>query len=169
MKLHRQRTGFALSFFAAAALLFAAVMAPPVRPYVADFTVFLAKISAGLIQAGGGECLRNGAVLANPDYSFAMEIREGCNGINVVVLLWAAILAYPAPWTLRIAGLPLAMAGVQAANLARVISLYYIGQYSASLFDFAHHYLWETLIILDGIIVFGLWSRLARRGKAAQQ
>jgi len=167
MTLKRQRTGFALSFFLAAALLFALVMSAPVRPYVDQFTVMLAKISAGLIHAGGGECLRNGAVLAKPDFTFAMEIREGCNGINVVILLWAAILAYPAPILFRLTGLPLAMAGIQAANLARVISLYYIGQYSASLFDFAHHYLWETLILLDGIVVFGLWARLARRAKAA--
>jgi exosortase H (IPTLxxWG-CTERM-specific) len=165
MSLQRQRFGFAFSFFLAAGVLFAVAMSTPLRPLVDGFTVMLAKISAGLIHAGGGVCLRTGAVLAKPDYTFAMEIRDGCNGINVVILLWAAILAYPVPWTLRAAGLPFALVGIQVANLARVISLYYIGQYSASLFDFAHHYLWETLIILDGILLFGIWSKLAMRRK----
>ena len=165
MSLKRQRLRFSFSFFLAAGMLFAVATSATLRPFVDGFTVMLAKISAEVIHAGGGACLRTGAVLAKPDYTFAMEIRDGCNGINVVILLWAAILAYPAPWLLRAAGLLFALTGIQAANLARVISLYYIGQYSASLFDFPHHYLWETLIILDGIVVFGIWSKLVMRRK----
>ena len=49
-----------------------------------------------MIHSLGGTCLRQAAILSNPTTRFAMEVRDGCNGINVVVLLWSAILAYPA-------------------------------------------------------------------------
>ena len=43
-----------------------------------------------------------------------------------------------------------------AAHLALLF-----GQYSWPVFEFAHLYLWEMLIILDAIVVFGFWSRRA--------
>jgi len=36
------------------------------------------------------------------------------------------------------------------------------------LFDFAHGYLWESLLILDSMVVFWLWAeRVARVGGAS--
>ena len=80
-------------------------------------------------------------------------------GVNVVILLWSAMFAYPAPWKWRGAGIVGGLAAIQILNLLRLISLFYLGQYSEAIFSFAHLYLWETLIILDAIVVFGLWSR----------
>ena len=88
-----------------------------------------------------------------------MEIRDGCNGVNVVILLWAAILAYPSNWKWKVTGLAAGLAAIQILNLIRLISLYYLGQYSRPLFEFAHLYLWETLIIIDAIVVFGIWTK----------
>jgi hypothetical protein len=51
----------------------------------------------------------------------------------------------------------------------RFISLYYLGQYSRSWFDFAHLYLWESLIVLDTMVVFWLWTRLVFRSMAARR
>ena len=45
-----------------------------------------------------------GAILRSPG-GFGVEMRDGCNGINVTILLWAAILAFPAPWKLKAYGL----------------------------------------------------------------
>ena len=95
-----------------------------------------------------------------------MEVRDGCNGINVVVLLWSAILAYPASLKWRLIGAATGLAAVQLLNLFRLISLFYLGQYSHSLFEFAHEYLWEWLIIIDGMVVFHLWIRQASQGSA---
>ena len=55
-----------------------------------------------------------------------MEIRDGCNGVNVVILLWAAILAYPSNWRWKVTGLAAGLAAIQFLNLFRLISLYFL-------------------------------------------
>lgn len=154
---------FVLVFSAAALVQFAILLATPVRPLVEGFSGDLAAVSAWLIHACGGNCLRHAAILSNPAVNFAMEVRDGCNGINVVVLLWSAILAYPASLKWRLVGVTAGLAAIQLLNLFRLISLFYLGQYNHSVFEFAHEYLWELLIIIDGIVVFNLWTRQASK------
>jgi exosortase/archaeosortase family protein len=65
-------------------------------------------------------------------------------------------------------GLAAGTAIIQAVNVVRFISLFYLGQYSMTWFDFAHVYLWESLLTLDTMVVFWLWvNRTARLGAAA--
>ena len=72
-----------------------------------------------------------------------MKVENGCNAVNVTILLWAAILTYPAPWLQKFKGWPSGSLALHAVNLLRIISLYYLGQYSRDWFDFAHFYLGE--------------------------
>ena len=85
------------------------------------------------------------------------------NAINVTILLWSAVLAFPAPWKMKAFGLAVGTVVVQALNIVRFISLFYLGQYSMAWFDFAHAYLWESLLVLDTMVVFWLWvNRVAQ-------
>lgn len=43
--------------------------------------------------------------------------------------------------------------------MLRVISLFYIGQWSVAVFEWAHLYLWQALIMLDVLIVWMIWIR----------
>lgn len=126
----------------------------------------LVGASHGLVRAFGGHATRDAAILRAPG-GFAVEMRDGCNAVNVGILLWSAILAYPAPWKLKALGLVAGSAIIQALNIIRFLSLFYLGQYSLSWFDFAHSYLWESLLTLDTMVVFWLWvNRVARLGAA---
>jgi exosortase H (IPTLxxWG-CTERM-specific) len=155
---------FLLIFTVAALVQFAILMAPSFRPLVDGFSGRLASASAGLIRIFGGTCVNYAAVLSTPGGKFSMEVRDGCNGVNVVILLWAAVLAYPSSIRWKLIGLAGGLAAIQGLNLFRLISLFYLGQYSTSMFEFAHLYLWETLIIIDAMVVFGIWARrLARQ------
>ena len=60
------------------------------------------------------------------------------------------------------------IAAVQAANLLRVISLYYLNLWNKEAFDFAHLYLWQALIMLDVLIVWLLWMRSVARHVGAE-
>jgi exosortase H (IPTLxxWG-CTERM-specific) len=157
---NRPSTFFAL-FLLAALVEFAILLSGPIRPFIDGFSVQLASFSAWVIGTFGGICFHQNAVLSNPAKGFSMEIRDGCNGVNVVILLWAAILAYPSNWKWKLTGLAGGLAAIQILNLFRLLSLYYLGQYSRPLFEFAHLYLWETLIIIDAIVVFGIWTKKA--------
>jgi exosortase H (IPTLxxWG-CTERM-specific) len=154
---------FIAIFIGAALAQFAILLAPPVRPLVDGFSAHLATATAWLIHSFGGLCQQNAAVLTQPVRGFSMEIRDGCNGVNVVILLWAAIVAYPATVQWKLLGLAGGLAAIQAANFLRLITLFYLGQYNYSIFEFAHLYLWESLIIIDAMVVFGLWARRAVR------
>ena len=159
----RQTLRFVACFTAAGLLQFAILLAPPVRPQVDGFSGRLALVSASLIRLFGGVCVQHAAMLAVPAKNFAMEVRDGCNGVNVVILLWSAMVAYPVSWNWKLAGMAAGLAAIQILKVLRLISLFYLGQYSPSIFEFAHLYLWETLIILDAIVVFAAWTRYAEK------
>ena len=125
------------------------------------------KIADGLIHLCGGKTLVDGAILRDPVGGFALEMRDGCNAVNITFLLWSAILAFPAPWKSKGWGLLAGSGIIQIVNIGRFISLFYLGQYSVTWFEFAHSYLWETLLVLDTMVVFWIWvNRIPRLGAA---
>jgi hypothetical protein len=42
----------------------------------------------------------------------------------------------------------------------RVISLFYLGRWNRDVFEWAHLYVWQALIMLDVLIVWVIWVRL---------
>jgi exosortase H (IPTLxxWG-CTERM-specific) len=162
------RPGRFVVFFALAALLqFALLLAPWFRPAIDGFSHSLVWASSFLINAVGGKASAQGALLGSPLNGFSIEMRDGCNGVNVMILLWSAVLAFPVSRGWKLLGILVGAVAIQSLNFFRFISLFYLGQYSLSWFEFAHLYLWETLILLDALIVFGLWVRQASQGPAA--
>lgn len=142
---------------------FAMLEIPQVGRAVAAFTKSLVTVCGGLIHAFGGKAIVTGDILMSPHDGSAVKVENGCNAINVTILLWAAILTYPAPWLSRLKGLAAGSAALHAVNLIRIISLYYLGQYNRNWFDFAHYYLWESVIVLDTLVIFWIWATFVRR------
>ena len=62
-----------------------------------------------------------------------------------------------------VAGIAIGIAAVQVVNLLRIISLYYLGKWNMTVFEFAHLYLWQALIMLDVLVVWMLWIRWIAR------
>jgi exosortase H (IPTLxxWG-CTERM-specific) len=140
------------------------LLTPPVQAADVRFSQTLVKISRSLIVAFGGHATRDAAILRAPG-GFAVEMRDGCNAVNVTILLLSAVMAFPAPWKLKLLGIGAGSAIIQVVNILRFISLFYLGQYSTTWFDFAHAYLWESLIVLDTMVVFWYWvTRVLRAG-----
>jgi exosortase H (IPTLxxWG-CTERM-specific) len=74
------------------------------------------------------------------------------------------MLAFPAPGKHRVIGILAGLCAVQALNIVRVISLFYLGQWNIKAFEWAHLYLWQALIMLDVLIVWLIWIRTLPRG-----
>jgi exosortase H (IPTLxxWG-CTERM-specific) len=70
------------------------------------------------------------------------------------------MLAFPAPWKHRVIGILAGLSAVQVLNIVRVISLFYLGQWNMTVFEWAHLYLWQALIMLDVLIVWLVWIRM---------
>jgi exosortase H (IPTLxxWG-CTERM-specific) len=152
-------------FFACAALVqFGLLLAPWFRPAIDGFSSFAVRVASAVINLLGGHSLAKGASLVSSVNGFGVEMKDGCNGVNVVILLWSAVLAFPGSIKWKSIGLLAGALAVQSLNFVRFISLFYLGQYSYSWFEFAHLYLWETLILLDGLVFFGLWVKYTSPG-----
>jgi len=74
-------------------------------------------------------------------------------------VLVAAVVAYPASWRARLLAISLGFLAIQAMNLARIISLFYLGNWNIEIFSWIHLYLWPVLIMLDVLIVFIVYLR----------
>ena len=151
---------FFLVFLALQLTLFGINMLGWVQQHlVLPWTALLARICAGLVTWFDSTATAAGKVLWNAQTGFGVSIEPGCNGIEACIVLFAAIMAFPASWRHKLVGLVAGFVAVQALNVVRVISLFYLGQWDMDVFDFAHEYLWQALIMLDVLVVWLLWVR----------
>lgn len=130
---------------------------------VVPFTAFIAKTSAWIIQLFDQGVTAYGIILQDKTNGFAVSIEAGCNGIEATIVLIAAMLAFPASWRLKLIGIGIGILAIQIMNLLRIITLFYLGQWSQTAFEWAHLYIWQSLIILDVLVVFLIWLRYLPR------
>jgi exosortase H (IPTLxxWG-CTERM-specific) len=152
---------FFVTFLVLQAALFGAELTPIAQQYfVIPWTNALAAISAWLVTVVDPAVAASGNVLRSTANGFAVSIEAGCNGVEATIVLVAAMLAFPAPWQRKLAGLAVGILAVQGLNVIRVISLFYIGQWDFRVFEWAHLYVWQALIMLDVLVVWLVWVRL---------
>ena len=155
---------FFLGFLVLQAARFGVELTPWAQEYfVVPWTNTLAAASAWLVTLFDPKVIATGKVLLSTVNGFAVSIEAGCNGVEATIVLVAAMLAFPASWQRKLVGLAVGIAAVQGLNVIRVISLFYLGQWNFDAFDFAHHYVWQALIMLDVLIVWLLWVRTLPR------
>jgi exosortase H (IPTLxxWG-CTERM-specific) len=160
---------FFVGFLVLQALLFGLELTPWAQTwFVLPWTNTLAALSADIVRLFDPQVVAQGKILQSADGSFAVSIEAGCNGVEATIVLIAAMLSFPAPWKRRLLGLAIGVVAVQGLNVIRVISLFYLGQWSFDAFDFAHRYVWQALIMLDVLIVWLLWVRTLPRGAPAR-
>ncbi|HPE61212.1 MAG TPA: archaeosortase/exosortase family protein [Thiolinea sp.] len=77
-------------------LLFVLELLGPVQEWVIQpFTQGLAAVSAWLVQLFDSTASSEGVILRSLENGTAVAIQPGCNGIEAMICLTAAILAYP--------------------------------------------------------------------------
>ncbi|HTS22598.1 MAG TPA: exosortase H [Casimicrobiaceae bacterium] len=155
---------FFLGFLILQALMFGAELTPWAQHlFVVPWTNTLAAVSADLVKLFDTQVFAEGKILQSLRNGFAVSIEAGCNGVEATIVLIAAILAFPAPWPRKLAGIAIGVVAVQGLNVIRVISLFYLGQWSEPAFEFAHQYVWQALIMLDVLVIWLLWVRTLPR------
>ncbi len=145
------------------------LLAPIDKHVIAPWTSFLADVSAWLMHTFDSKVAVHGNIVASTTTGFAIAIERGCNGVEAVIILVAAMLAYPARWGERLLGILIGFFCVQAVNLVRIISLFYLGNWNRTWFDWFHLYVWQALIVLDALVVFLIWLSWIRRRELARR
>ncbi|HEV8632489.1 MAG TPA: exosortase H [Thermoanaerobaculia bacterium] len=154
----RSEARFLITFALVLAGSFALLAWRPVNDgLVEPFTGLVARASGVALRGLGQEVVRSGTVLRTA--RFGVNIRNGCNGVEAMVILLAAIVAFPAHWRARLLGLAIGGLAIQAVNLLRVVALFLTGAYLPRFFDAAHTVVWQSLVILSAVLIWILWAR----------
>lgn len=133
-----------------------------VRPYITPFVVHT-------LTTGGSSKLIN-IIMPKENTSpqkeylasgpFKLKIARGCEGIEGVIILIAAILAFPAGIKSKLFGMIGGVFVLYGLNLFRIAGLYYTLKYKPVLFDMMHIYVGQTLIIFFAFLYFIAWLNL---------
>lgn len=123
---------------------------------IVPFTAGIARVSGAILNAIGEGVRVYGTTITSP--RFGVNINNGCNGVEAMLILLASIVAFPASMKARVVGLFLGAIVVQILNFIRIITLYLLGAYQPRLFDLFHTAVWQIVIILAAIGFFLVWS-----------
>src|SRR5687768_11380946 len=123
---------------------------------IEPFTGGIARVSGATLDLLGQDVRMQGTIIRGS--RFAVNIRNGCNGVEAMLIFLAAVLAFPAPWRARLLGLAVGAVAIQAVNLVRVVALYLTGAYLPSWFDASHTVVWQTVVILFSVLLWILWA-----------
>jgi len=155
---------FFILFVVLLAVLFGLQLTPWAQQwFVLPWTSALASLSTSIVTLFDGNIVADGKVMRSTANGFAVSIEAGCNGVEATLVLLAAMLAFPAPWKHKVIGLVVGILAVQLLNVLRVISLFYLGQWNYDVFEWAHLYVWQALIMLDVLVVWLIWVRRVPR------
>ncbi|HEY3055792.1 MAG TPA: exosortase H [Thermoanaerobaculia bacterium] len=153
---HR-RLFFTAKFLALLIFFYAITALPFVNDHVTvPFTAFLTRVSVNVLGLFDGDVHAVGTTMASE--RFAMDVRNGCNAVETMMLFAAAVLSFPASARFRMIGLAIGLPIIQLVNIVRLTSLFWVGSRHARWFDVFHIALWQSVIILIGVAMFAIWS-----------
>jgi exosortase H (IPTLxxWG-CTERM-specific) len=166
MPLQRRQVLFLVKFGALLLLFYVLVALSFVDTHVIlPFTRGITSISGAILNMLGQHVVVTGTIISG---SFAVDIKNGCNGIEAIVFVCAAMLAFEAPIAKRLIGALLAAIILQTLNIIRIVSLYLIGLRWPKIFETAHLAIWQTLMFAAAVFLFMAWtSRVAPRNAVA--
>ena len=145
------------------------ILQPAEKYVILPFTSFIADISAWIIQFFDDNVIAMSNVIRDKTTGFGVRIERGCNGVEALIILFAAIFAFPAPIKNKLIGFTIGFFAIQLLNLVRIVSLFYLGQWNQVAFEWFHLYLWQALIILDALVVWLIWLRTLPQARARRQ
>ena len=137
---------FLFLFCGVLATLFAVEMLKPVRGRHQPFTGLLATISTAVILPFDDTVIAQG-LCGTPLPGLRSQSKRAVTEWKQHVLI-AGIVAFPASLKNKAIAI-LAASFLQALNIVRIISLFYLGQWDYTVFEWFHLYLWPVLIMLD--------------------
>ncbi len=154
---HRPRIRFLAVFILTLAGGFTLLSVKAVNDRIVEpFTAGVARASGVALNLIGQSTQMRGTIIENR--RFAVNIKNGCNGVETMVIFLAAVFAFPASFRARAIGLVLGLLAIQLVNLVRVIALFLTGAYFPEFFDNSHTVIWQTAVILSGVLLFILWA-----------
>jgi exosortase H (IPTLxxWG-CTERM-specific) len=138
-------------------------------PFVVDhlvnpFTSLVAKSTAAALTAIGIRFVAHG----NSFFlgGFRTDIVRPCSGLEMMAILAAAVLAFPATARRKIVGIAAGLSGIYVVNVTRLVALILIGYRHGSILDQAHYVYGQALLLMATAGIWLLWvSPLSVHGR----
>ena len=154
---YRQELTFLLLFLGLLAASFTLISLNWVNDHLIEpFTAAIAQVSGVTLNLLGQNIRMQDTLILGQ--RFSVNIKNGCNGVEAMLIFFSAILAFPASWRSKLAGLGIGLVNIQLVNLVRVVALYLTGAYFPKLFDASHTVVWQSLVILAGVLLWIYWA-----------
>jgi exosortase H (IPTLxxWG-CTERM-specific) len=161
---------FILVFLGCLAVLFPLDLYQPVQQHVIlPLTSAIAYVCVAIMHLWDSHVAAQANIMRNTLSGGGIEIVAGCSGVEAVIILVSAVLAFPAPWKYKLAGIGIGFFAIQSLNVVRLISLYYLNEWNHVWFEWFHLYLWQALIILDALVFWLVWLRWLPRNPPPPQ
>lgn len=151
---------FVLIFLVCLAVLFPLDLYQPVQQHVIlPLTSAISYVCVAIMRLWDGNVAAQANIMRNTLSGGGIEIVAGCSGVEAIIILVSAVLAFPSPWKHKLAGIGIGFLAIQSLNVVRLISLYYLNEWNHVWFEWFHLYLWQALIILDALVFWLVWLR----------
>jgi exosortase H (IPTLxxWG-CTERM-specific) len=153
---HRGVFVFLLIFGVLMGLLYAfALLTPFYERHFPYYLGFNARLSGYILKFIGQDITVGDASIFSP--GFSITIKQGCDAIEPTALFICAVLAFPAAFPKKIAGIVAGTLLLAILNLVRIVTLFLVGLYLPSVFELMHADVWQGLFIFFAISLWGLW------------
>lgn len=130
-----------------------------VRSYTAPFLVHKlnTEVSSGIINCftPDEKTFVQGMIIGSG--SFRLRIAEGCEGIEGIILVVAAVCAFPMGLRQKLFGMLAGSLIIYFSNLVRIVALYYTLKHKPEMFDVMHVFVGQTFIVFVGLLFFVIW------------
>ena len=142
--------------------------APALQRPLEPLNLGLAWATELLLQHLDMPVARQGAILMHPD-GFSYRITYVCSGLRPIALIVVTLLLVPATWFSRLSGLCVAVTGIEALNLCRLVHLYWTGVVNPDAFFMAHRVTWNIVAIGAVVDCLTLWLSLSQRRRRGER
>lgn len=87
----------------------------------------------------------------------SVEIGWGCEGIEGIFIIIAALIAYSMGLRKKLLGMLIGTVFMYCLNIGRIIIIVYTMRHKPAMFDIMHIYIGQTFIIFFGVLFFVAW------------
>ncbi len=156
---------FLLAYLVLMGGFFVLISYEPVKRFIdinGLYTNAVVDVTARLLGIMGISAGIQGSIIQLP--TIALDIRFGCNGLEAVLIYAVAVIAFPAAWSKKLAGIVGGFVVIQVLNIFRIAGLAYAGVYHRQLFDTLHVYVAQGIMIAVALGIFIVYLNYAGRG-----
>lgn len=127
-----------------------------------SITTIVTTQSSGLLNLLGSNtsAVKNSqgpTVFIETSEKIALSVFEGCNGVNVMIIFVAFVVAFGGPWKKMLWFIPAGLAVIHASNLLRIALLFFVSEHYSEYFYYVHKYFFTAILYLVVFILWVIW------------